>query len=145
MSLDTDAIRKLVASKHGIFLSKDDPLLSLLAVNDIVLQQHSHVLSEQMNHVCDHIDTVTLQYQQQCKDLAEGIVGQSVQKIQATGDQIRQGLQDVLAAERAQSKKEATALIADLRRLRNQTMMAGAVFGVGVLAVVVLTIVWHYL
>ena len=144
MSLDTDAIRELVASKHGISLSKDDPLLSLLAVNDIVLQQHSQVLSEQVNHVRDHVDAVTLQYQQQCKDLADGIVGQSLQKIQAAGEEIRQGLQDVLAAERVQRKEEATALIAHLRGLRNQALIAGFVSGFGALFEIMLTMVWLY-
>ncbi len=41
MSLDTDRLIAEVAQKHGIVISADDPIISVVALNDVILDQHT--------------------------------------------------------------------------------------------------------
>lgn len=129
MSLDTDAVIELVAREHGIFLSKNDPLLSLLAVNDIILDQHSNYLTSQIIDVKEHLESITSRYQVESKAIADVIVGQTVQKIQSSGKDIQDSFQKLMFEERLKHKQEIEVLMSESRKLRNQSYYAGLCSG----------------
>ncbi len=140
MSFDTDAVVDLVAKEHGIFLSKNDPLLSVLAMNDIVLSGYSQTLSNQLNEVKEHLEMITSRHQQQSKDLAEVIVGQTLDKIQQSGKDIEHTLHSALVEERRLHSNEMQRLLVESKTARTQSYYASAVALICVFIVVMMTI-----
>lgn len=83
--LNRDKIIGIVAKEHNILISKDDPILALLSVHQVLLseyaqkigaefeslnQQYAQLLEEAQNH-----------YVEQSKNLANQVVGESIKEI----------------------------------------------------------------
>jgi len=145
MSLDTDAVIDLVAREHGIFLSKNDPLLSLLAVNDIILAQHSNYLTAQVKDLKEDLESITDRYQLQSKEIADVIVGQTVQKIQFAGKDIQDNLQNLMSEQFLKHRQEIEILVSASQKARNQSYYAGLCSGAGALiAILSVFFFWVY-
>jgi len=124
MSLDTQAVVDLVAKEHGIFLSQNDPLLSVLAINDVVLSSYASDLANQLSDVKEHLETVTVRHQQQSKEIAQTIVGQTLEKIQQSGHDLQHDLLSALSEERRLNVVEMKSLLAESQKMRHQTYLA---------------------
>lgn len=44
--IDSDDIRKEIAIKYGFLIDKDDPILAIVMVNEIILQRYVDILNE---------------------------------------------------------------------------------------------------
>ena len=72
--LDFDKIRQEVAVKHNVLLSKDDPILASVTINELVLEQLLKLASSQNAEVSRQL-TITLQQQvEQAKETAGRLI-----------------------------------------------------------------------
>ena len=94
MAISRDDIIGLVAKEHGILISRDDPILSLLAVHQVILDHYEQLIGTSF-------ETASQQYAQQLRDtqqefiqnaktIANEIVGDSIKEITAAEKRMTQ-------------------------------------------------------
>ena len=94
MAIGRDDIIGLVAKEHGILISRDDPILSLLAVHQVILDHYEQLIGTSF-------ETASQQYAQQLRDtqqefiqnakaIANEIVGDSIKEITAAEKRMTQ-------------------------------------------------------
>ena len=94
MTISRDDVIGLVAKEHGILISRDDPILSLLAVHQVILDYYEQ-------HICSSFENASQQFSQQlsdtqrefaqnAKDLANEVVGDAIKRITAAEQRMTQ-------------------------------------------------------
>ena len=94
MTISRDDVIGLVAKEHGILISRDDPILSLLAVHQVILDHYEQLIGTSF-------ETASQQYAQQLRDtqqefiqnakaIANEIVGDSIKEITAAEKRMTQ-------------------------------------------------------
>ena len=85
--LELERIRELLASRFGIVISADDPILAAVALNDIVLDHHAQrvdrLLQEHARRLAQADDARLMKH----RDLAKTVLGDALR-------QAKQDLQD---------------------------------------------------
>ena len=78
--LDLERIRELLASRHGIVVSADDPILAAVALNDIVLDNHAQrverLLRQHARRLAESDDTRLGKH----RDLAKTVLGDALRQ-----------------------------------------------------------------
>ena len=78
--LDLERIRELLASRHGIVVSADDPILAAVALNDIVLDNHAQrverMLQQHARRLAEADDTRLAKH----RDLAKTVLGDALRQ-----------------------------------------------------------------
>ena len=84
MAISRDDVIALVAKEHGILISRDDPILSLLAVHQVILEHY-----EQRIGASFESDTQQ-EFVRNAKVLANEVVGDAIKRITAAEQRITQ-------------------------------------------------------
>ena len=78
--LDLERIRELLASRFGIVISADDPILAAVALNDIVLDHHAQrvdrLLQEHARRLAQADDARLVKH----RDLAKTVLGDALRR-----------------------------------------------------------------
>ena len=142
MPLDKDAVIQAVVKQHGILLTKDDPILSFLAVHDVILAEYSKEMIAAVEQLQEHLELVTSRYHAQSKDLAETIVGKAVTQIRHEGQDIQEGLRSMLTEEQQKHQAAMAALARQAEQSSKRSMLAmWAALGFSVLSVIAAVII----
>lgn len=142
MPLDKDAVIQAVVKQHGILLTKDDPILSFLAVHDVILGEYSKEMIAAVEQLQERLELVTDRHHAQSKDLAETIVGKAVTQIRHEGKEIQAGLRSMLVEEQQKHQATMAALARQAEQSSNRSMLAmWAALGFSVLSVIAAAII----
>ncbi len=120
MPVDFDAIRKEIAVKHNVLLTKDDPVLVTVSLNEIVLEHYLELLSETYD---DHARALIQSFQahteqslEQATLTAEKIITQSTEYI---SDEIKKVVNKSVDEAYTLALKQAAQLNNDLKNQLN--------------------------
>ena len=142
MPIDRDTVIQTVVKQHGILLGKDDPILSFLAVHDVVLSEYTKEMTGAVKQLHESLELVTDRYHSQCKELAETIVGKAVTQIRQEGKELATELRSILEIERQKHQSAIQILAHQAEESNQRTHLAMWVtLGFSVLSVVTALII----
>lgn len=107
--LSKDEIIALVAKEHNILISRDDPILSLLAVHQVLINQYAKSIgaeAESANQsLTQSLFDAQEKYQNQSKELANQVIGKAVNEFMAAEKRLASKLQEFELAKNPYQKR----------------------------------------
>jgi hypothetical protein len=102
-----------IAAKHGIVVSRDDPILVLQTMNYRLLQESAQAQQVQLDHYKEELEALSLRWGNDAKGKAERILNVA---LQASKDAIVQATQHAAATTAATVAVEIDSALARLRQ-----------------------------
>jgi len=94
MAISRDDVIALVAKEHGILISRDDPILSLLAVHQVILEHYEQRIGSSFESASQQfsrqLDDTQQEFMQNAKLLANEVVGGAIKEITAAEQRMTQ-------------------------------------------------------
>lgn len=78
MSIEVDDLIREVAARYGIVITVDDPIIAAVALNDVILDQHTARLEAAHKVLTDHIAEISDSQIQRSRQIAQTIVGEAL-------------------------------------------------------------------
>ena len=97
-ALDQDQLIAEVARRHKILLHRDDPILAVLTLHELIFAGYIAQVNAALDKLQEEIEGIAQRYTEDSKTVAQHIVGQAVDQTVA---QIRAGTEPVAAQIRA--------------------------------------------
>lgn len=148
--LNIDEIRKEVAIRHSVVLSKDDPVLATAIINDIVLEHYINMVSAQYAEANRKM-TIALQQQvEQSKETASRVITDASEFVasemrNAVKAALDEGLNQIIHHQSMSLKAATTAHEAAMNATKeNKEALIAAIFSV-VAAIVSLIVIFGWL
>lgn len=91
MADQVDELIKEIAVKHGIAVSRDDPILVLQTINNRLMQDSSKAQQAQLDQFKEELETLALRWGLESKTYAERILNAA---LAASKDTMNQGMQE---------------------------------------------------
>lgn len=130
----TDPVEELIkeiAARHGIAVSRDDPILVLQTINSRLMQDSAKAQQVQLDHYKEELESLALRWGNEAKGKAERIVNTS---LAASKEAMGQILQDAAKATAASLRAEMDAALAgvaapiqDARRIAMLNIVASCI------------------
>lgn len=114
VQVDVDELIKEIAAKHGIAVSRDDPILVMQTINNRLMQDTSKVQQAQLNQYKEELEALALRWGNDAKDKAERILNAA---LSASKDAMNQAMQENAKSTAASMRAEANLI---LGRMANQ-------------------------
>lgn len=112
MSDQLEELIKEIAAKHGIVVSRDDPILVLQTINNRLLQDSAQAQQVQLDHYKEELEGLALRWGNDAKGKAERILNAS---LSAGRDAMGQVMQEAARTTAATVTAEIDAALARLR------------------------------
>ena len=90
MSDQLEELIKEIASKHGIAVSRDDPILVLQTINNRLLQDSSKAQQAQLDQYKEELEQLALRWGNDAREKAERILNASLSAAKDAIDQLMQ-------------------------------------------------------
>jgi chlorite dismutase len=91
VQVDVDELIKEIAAKHGIAVSRDDPILVMQTINHRLMQDTSKAQQAQLDHYKEELEALALRWGTDAKSKAECILNAA---LSASKDAMHQAMQD---------------------------------------------------
>ncbi len=75
MSLDTDQLIAEVASKYGVVISADDPIIAVVALNDVILDQQAARSEGALIELEKRLFSIKKETADQSREIASTVIG----------------------------------------------------------------------
>lgn len=86
--LSREEVIGIVANEHNILISKDDPILALLAVHQVLMDEYANTITSEVEATnqsfIQALSEAQETYSQQSKTLANQVVGNAIKEVTAT-------------------------------------------------------------
>jgi hypothetical protein len=122
---------KEIAARHGIAVSRDDPILVLQTINSRLMQDSAKAQQVQLDHYKEELESLALRWGNEAKGKAERIVNAS---LAASKEAMGQILQDAAKATATSLRAEMDAALAgvaapirDARRIAMLNVVASCI------------------
>lgn len=99
MVLDRDEIIQIIAKDFGILLTKDDPVLAVLAVHDVVLRYYTNEVNINIEQLKKNLEFISDRHQDHTKTLSESLIVKAVQQISEESQNFQKNLHLLLEKE----------------------------------------------
>ncbi len=83
-SIDVGELIAKVAKKHNLLLSKDDPILITITLNEYVVSKHLEMVDQHFNSLKSDLEQLYFRQQEENKELAKKIINASLKVTQDT-------------------------------------------------------------
>src|SRR6476620_4830080 len=90
MSDQIEELIREIATKHGIAVSRDDPILVLQTINSRLMQDSSKAQQAQLDHYKEELEALALRWGNDAKEKAERILNASLSAAKDAIDQLMQ-------------------------------------------------------
>jgi len=100
MQIDRKAMIADLASKHGIMLTEKDPVFSILAIHDIIINQYQNIILQTLDGLQVNLDEIAERQQQATRLAGERLVIQTLNALKVEHGSIQQRFEDMLVKER---------------------------------------------
>lgn len=124
MALNRDEIIQVIARDFGILLTKDDPVLAVLAVHDVVLRHYTAEVTSSLEQIKGHLESVTDRYQTHIKSSSEALVGKAVNQISEESQHFQAEIKALLEQERQRYQATLEELTARSEQANKQANIA---------------------
>lgn len=94
--MDKQRIINEVMQKHGIVLSKDDPILAFLAVHDVLIDDYTARIGASIKSVNESLEVVTMKHTNLSKELSEKLVGVATNELQKETKLLQSSLKSLM-------------------------------------------------
>ena len=135
---------KEIAAKHGIALSRDDPILILQTLNNRLLQDNQKAQQAMLNQYKEELEALSLRWSSDTKEKAERILNASLESSKVAMDQLMQAGTKELLLRFTSSIDESLILISylikDTKRIGAMNIIASCITVLAVAALLVSTI-----
>lgn len=84
ISIDVDELIAKVAKKHNLLLSKDDPILITITLNEYVVSKHLELVDQHFSTLKNDLEQLYFRQQEENKELAKKIINASLKVTQDT-------------------------------------------------------------
>jgi multidrug efflux pump subunit AcrA (membrane-fusion protein) len=122
MSDQIEELIKEIAAKHGVAVSRDDPILVLQTINNRLMQDSSRAQQIQLDQYKAELEDLALRWGKDAKDKAERILNAALRTSKETmGREMQDGARTLAEAVRAELD---TGLAAVMLPIRNARRMA---------------------
>ena len=91
VQVDVDELIKEIAAKHGIAVSRDDPILVMQTINHRLMQDTSKAQQAQLDHYKEELEALALRWGNDAKDKAERILNAA---LSASKEAMHQAMQE---------------------------------------------------
>ena len=91
VQVDVDELIKEIAAKHGIAVSRDDPILVMQTINHRLMQDTSKAQQAQLDHYKEELEVLALRWGNDAKDKAERILNAA---LSASKEAMHQAMQE---------------------------------------------------
>ncbi len=92
MLVSKDELVERICKKHSIELDKNDPIINLALINDVILDLYIEKIDQKLNLQSERMNEITNKYSQEAKGLAEKIVGTALDN---NSPEIKKGLAQI--------------------------------------------------
>jgi len=146
MSDQMEELIKEIAAKHGIAVSRDDPILILQTINNRLMQDSQKAQEAMLDHYKTELEDIATRWGNDAKTKAERILNTAMS---ASKNAMAKTLQDGATAAATAVRKEVddalTRVQSQLRATQNLSMWNLAAAAITLLAagVAAWTILWH--
>jgi len=131
MSEQIEELIKEIAQKHGIAVSKDDPILVLQTINNRLLQDSAKAQQEQLDQYKEELEALALRWGNDAREKAERILNASLAAAKNAIDQVMQeGARSTsagVAKEIDVALDKLTATVRDAKRVATLNVFAACV------------------
>lgn len=107
--LKREDIIALVAKEHGILISRDDPILALLAVHQVLVDHYARQLGQSFEgmsqQLSEQLGDIQNRYGEQSRQLANEVVGGAVESIAEAEKRLVAALQNQQLDHRADQQR----------------------------------------
>jgi hypothetical protein len=131
MTAPVEELIKEIAARHGIAVSRDDPILVLQTINSRLMQDSAKAQQVQLDHYKEELESLALRWGNEAKGKAEPIVNAS---LAASKEAMGQILQDAAKATATSLRAEMDAALAgvaapirDARRIAMLNVVASCI------------------
>ncbi|UJS23531.1 hypothetical protein [Thiothrix winogradskyi] len=100
MQIDKKAMISDLASKHGIMLTEKDPVFSILAIHDIIINQYQNIIFQTLDGLQVNLDEIAERQQQATRLAGERLAIQTLNALKVEHGGIQQRFEDMLVKER---------------------------------------------
>jgi len=122
---------KEIALKHGIAVSRDDPILVMQTINNRLMQDSAKAQQIQLDQYKVELEDLALRWGKDAKDKAERILNAALSASKETmGREMQEGARTLSEAVRAELDTELAAVmqsIRDARRMATFNVMAACI------------------
>ncbi|EGU0150159.1 hypothetical protein JFQ72_004405 [Vibrio parahaemolyticus] len=94
--IDKQVVIDEVMRKHGIVLSKDDPILAFLAVHDVLIDSYTNRINNSIITVNENLEAVTMKHTNLSKELSERMVGVATNELQKETKLLQSNLKNLM-------------------------------------------------
>jgi len=91
VEVEVEELIKEIAAKHGIAVSRDDPILVMQTINNRLMQGSSKAQQAQLDHYKEELEALALRWGIDAKDKAERILNAA---LAASKDAMNQAMQE---------------------------------------------------
>lgn len=122
MSDQVEELIKEIAAKHGIAVSRDDPILVLQTINNRLMEDSSKAQQAQLDQYKEELEGLALRWGNDAKDKAERILNAA---LKASKETMRREMEEGVKAATVAMRAEIDAALAGVTRpLRNTKHVA---------------------
>jgi cell division septum initiation protein DivIVA len=116
MNDEIKELRKEIASKHRIAVSRDDPILVLQTINNRLMQDSSKAQQIQLDHYKEELEDLAMRWGKDARDKAERILNAALTASkEILGREMQEGARSLAEAIRAEFDSELTAVMQPIR------------------------------
>ncbi|HHV6060382.1 TPA: conjugal transfer protein TraM [Legionella pneumophila] len=131
MSDKIDETIQVIALKHGVVLSKDDPILILLTMNEKLLEENRKVQQEMLAQFKEEMEGISSQWKEDTKQKAEKVLNAALTGSKATMAKLsREAISESILTMRemiSSSLAEAHALKLQTQKYSTFTLLTSAI------------------
>lgn len=119
MADQLEELIKEIAAKHGIAVSRDDPILVLQTINNRLLLDSSTAQQAQLDHYKEELEALALRWRTDAKDKAERILDAALRASkEAIGQIMQEGAKATASSVRAEIDAALAGVVAPIRSAR---------------------------
>jgi multidrug efflux pump subunit AcrA (membrane-fusion protein) len=113
VQVDVDGLIKEIAAKHGIAVSRDDPILVMRTINHRLMQDTSKAQQAQLDHYKEELEALALRWGNDAKDKAERILNAA---LSASKDAMHQAMQENAKSTAASVRAEGDLILGQMAK-----------------------------
>jgi hypothetical protein len=113
VQVDVDELIKEIAAKHGIAVSRDDPILVMQTINHRLMQDTTKAQQAQLDHYKEELEALALGWGNDAKDKAERILNAA---LSASKDAMHQAMQENAKSTAASVRAEVDLILGQMAK-----------------------------
>lgn len=138
MSDKIEELIREIASKHGIAVARDDPILVLQTINNRLLQDSAAAQQAQLDQFKEELEAVSLRWKTDAKDKAERVVNAALAASKSATDQIlRDGAHATTSLLKSELERAFSSLASHAREARRTALLNLAASCITICAVLI--------